>query len=259
MAIAGHTERRRRRGFGIAFRSAEKNMRILDDCPGGADAREFTVEFQPDDAQARERWESAADKGDHGVPHATVRWEGGRVDPAALREWDTLKDACNQVIHLLATGIGDDKDMSNLAKNLLVFTNLLLIAEHGYASLGTLRFESNDEARNRELEAGSESARKEFLANVDRAYESLENSMEAIRRRKDGKIRGRTNRIRPRGAGDVHDGRGRSGRGPFACNGRVAANRQRRHAGVQVIRLMPIPPIGARTERPLGDKARALR
>jgi len=61
------------------------NMRILDDGPADAGAHEFAVELQPDDAQARERWESAADKGGHGVPHATVRCEGGKVDPAALR------------------------------------------------------------------------------------------------------------------------------------------------------------------------------
>ena len=60
-------------------------MRILDDGPADAGAHEFAVELQPDDAQARERWESAADKGEHGVPHATVRCEGGKVDPAALR------------------------------------------------------------------------------------------------------------------------------------------------------------------------------
>ena len=60
-------------------------MRILDDSPAGADAHEFAVELQPDDAQARERWKSAADKGEHGVPHATVRCEGGKVGPAALR------------------------------------------------------------------------------------------------------------------------------------------------------------------------------
>ena len=59
-------------------------MRILDDGPADAGAHEFAVELEPDD-EARERWESAADKGEHGVPHATVRCEGGKVDPAALR------------------------------------------------------------------------------------------------------------------------------------------------------------------------------
>lgn len=60
-------------------------MRILDDGPAGAGAHEFAVELQPDDAQARERWQSAADKGGYGVPHATVRCEDGKIDPAALR------------------------------------------------------------------------------------------------------------------------------------------------------------------------------
>ena len=43
------------------------------------------MELEPDDAQARERWESAADKGEYGVPHAMVRCEGGKIDPATLR------------------------------------------------------------------------------------------------------------------------------------------------------------------------------
>ena len=60
-------------------------MRILDDGPAGADAHEFTVELQIDDAGLRERWESAADKGEHGVPYAMVRCEGGKVEAAALR------------------------------------------------------------------------------------------------------------------------------------------------------------------------------
>ena len=60
-------------------------MRILDDGPADAGAHEFAVELQPDDARMCERWESAADKGGHGVPHATVRCEGDKVDLAALR------------------------------------------------------------------------------------------------------------------------------------------------------------------------------
>ena len=60
-------------------------MRILDDGPADAGAHEFAVELDPDDAQAGERWESAADKGEYGVPHAMVRCEGRKIDPAALR------------------------------------------------------------------------------------------------------------------------------------------------------------------------------
>ena len=60
-------------------------MRILDDGPAGAGAHEFAVELRPDDARARERRESAADKGDYGVPRATVRCEDGKIDPALLR------------------------------------------------------------------------------------------------------------------------------------------------------------------------------
>ena len=60
-------------------------MRILDERPESAGAREFAVELRIDDARLRERWESAKDRGEHGVPHATVRCEGGGIDAAALR------------------------------------------------------------------------------------------------------------------------------------------------------------------------------
>ena len=61
-------------------------MRILDDGPAEAGAHEFAVELEFDDARQRGRWESAADKGENGVPHATVRCEGGKIDPAVLRD-----------------------------------------------------------------------------------------------------------------------------------------------------------------------------
>ena len=60
-------------------------MRILDDGPAGAGAHEFAVELRPHDEQARELWESAADRGDYVVPHAMVRCEDGKIDPAPLR------------------------------------------------------------------------------------------------------------------------------------------------------------------------------
>ena len=64
-------------------------MKILDDGRAEAGAHEFAVELRIDDeadgARVRERWESAPDKGEHGGPHAIVRCEGGKADPAALR------------------------------------------------------------------------------------------------------------------------------------------------------------------------------
>ena len=64
----------------------EVNMRILDDGPADAGAHEFAVELEIEgDARMRDLWEKASDKGEHGVPFARVRCEGGKIDPAALR------------------------------------------------------------------------------------------------------------------------------------------------------------------------------
>ena len=61
-------------------------MRILDDGPADAGAHEFAVELEIEgDARLRDLWEKATDKGEHGVPFARVRCEGGKIDPAALR------------------------------------------------------------------------------------------------------------------------------------------------------------------------------
>ena len=64
-------------------------MKILDDGPADAGAHAFAVELETggeaDGAQVRELWESAPRGSDHGVPHAIVRCEGGKVDAAAVR------------------------------------------------------------------------------------------------------------------------------------------------------------------------------
>ena len=62
-------------------------MRILDDGPAGAGAHEFAVELEIEgDARMRDLWEKASDKGEHGVPFARVRCEGGKADTAEVRE-----------------------------------------------------------------------------------------------------------------------------------------------------------------------------
>ena len=62
-------------------------MRILEDGPDEAGAHAFAVELDIDDGNAALRglWESAADRGEYGVPYAMVRCEGGRVGTSALR------------------------------------------------------------------------------------------------------------------------------------------------------------------------------
>ena len=75
-------------------------MKILDDGPAESGAHAFAVELEtggePDGAQVRELWASAPDSAEHGVPHAIVRCEGGKADPAdvgaALRRFNEAPD-----------------------------------------------------------------------------------------------------------------------------------------------------------------------
>ena len=64
-------------------------MKILDDAAAEGGAHEFAVELEigdePDGARVRELWEYCPEDLDHGVPHALVRCEGGKVETADVR------------------------------------------------------------------------------------------------------------------------------------------------------------------------------
>ena len=64
-------------------------MKILDDTSTRGDGTAFAVEMQlgdeAGDAELRERWRSAADKGEYGEPHALVLYRDGKIEPSALR------------------------------------------------------------------------------------------------------------------------------------------------------------------------------
>ena len=63
-------------------------MKLLDDVVE-AGTYEFAVELEtadePDGERVRELWESAPSHVAHGVPHALVRCEGGKVEAADVR------------------------------------------------------------------------------------------------------------------------------------------------------------------------------
>ena len=101
--------------------------------------------------------------------------------PETSDQWTYLKDACNNVVHLSVDGNVKDEEMANLAKNLLIFANLLLIEDYGLETLSSVRYETEDSAKNEEHEARSKAAREQFLANINHAYESLENAIKALR------------------------------------------------------------------------------
>ena len=69
-----------------AVGSPPGSMRILADGPAGEGTHEFAVELEIEGgAGMRELWDSATEKGQHGVPFAPARCEGGKIDPPALR------------------------------------------------------------------------------------------------------------------------------------------------------------------------------
>ena len=64
-------------------------MRILDEAAEATGAHEFAVEMdtvgEPDGAQVRELWRSAPHHAGHGVPHALVRCEDGKIELGDVR------------------------------------------------------------------------------------------------------------------------------------------------------------------------------
>ena len=107
-------------------------------------------------------------------------------------QWNYLKDACDKVIHRALDGNVKDEEMNHLANNLLVFANFLLIEDHGLESSSSLRFRTEDPARNEEHDEMSRAARERFLESVEQAYQSLENAIEGLRQ-PGGKLRGSLN------------------------------------------------------------------
>lgn len=96
-------------------------------------------------------------------------------------EWSYLKDACDSVVHSAVSENVSDENMSNLATNLLIFANLILIGEYGLEARVRIRHESSDEAKHKKEEAGAEAARQKFLDSINDAYESLESAVDVLR------------------------------------------------------------------------------
>ena len=109
-------------------------------------------------------------------------------------EWSYVKGACDKVVHSAVSGVSDE-DMFNLANNLLIFANLLLIGEYGFEAWVSVRYENADEAKNKEDEAGSEAARQKFVDSINDAYESLEWAIDALKQnpKRKGGSHGRLN------------------------------------------------------------------
>ena len=86
--------------------------------------------------------------------------------------WSYIKGICDKVAHL-KIGVVDDQEMINLANNILVFTNILLIDRYGLRK--RLRVVVGSVS-----EASREAARKAFKASIDDAYDSLKDSIDAL-------------------------------------------------------------------------------
>ena len=103
-------------------------------------------------------------------------------------EWMYLKTACNTIVHGAIDRIKDE-EMTNLSRNLLVFANLLLIQDYGLETHGEMRISVEDPKEEAKHEASRKGASRQFLANINHAFESLETSIEKLRQ-KDGRLRG---------------------------------------------------------------------
>lgn len=106
-------------------------------------------------------------------------------------EWKYLEAACNRIVHLAVRG-ANDEETSNLAKNLLIFANLLLVREYGLKVSTSAHLEASNLAAHKKFEAASMAARDAFMECIDHASESLDNAIEALKQ-SDGSPRGAVN------------------------------------------------------------------
>lgn len=102
--------------------------------------------------------------------------------------WAYLKDTCHKVVHVATQDITDN-DMVNLVTNILILANLLLIRDYGLGPSSTIRFHADALTKNEEHDKQLKAGEKAFSANIDNAYESLENSINRLKQ-SDGKLRG---------------------------------------------------------------------
>ena len=95
-------------------------------------------------------------------------------------KWGCIKIACDKVIHLAITDV-DDGQIAGFVKNLLIFTNLVLIQEHGFQRVSSVRIERiNNIEKTKEDERNSEIAWSKYIESIDLAYASLESSIHAL-------------------------------------------------------------------------------
>ena len=92
-----------------------------------------------------------------------------KSDPGS---WKIVQKVCNKVIHLAISEISDS-EISNLSKNLLIFSNLLLMQEHGLENRISVTFKN-------ENKAARKSANCKFMKYIVDSYASLESAIHGI-------------------------------------------------------------------------------
>lgn len=100
-------------------------------------------------------------------------------------EWKCIKRTCNKIIHLAIRDVSDS-GLTSLVKNLLIFTNIILIHEHGYKPMSVCTLRTNDPQKEKEEEKVSEAARKKYIKAIGHAYKSLEDSVNSLNRKNRG-------------------------------------------------------------------------
>ena len=120
-----------------------------------------------------------------GRDSVTILKELARKKSATDSRWRYLKDASDKVAHLAVRGVNDE-EMCNLAKNLLIFANVLVVEEYGLEAPVSVRCEGTNEEKNKEDEAGVEAARRKFAESINDAYESLESAIDGMKQKGKG-------------------------------------------------------------------------
>ena len=85
-------------------------------------------------------------------------------------EWQYLKDACDKTIHLALSAVSDE-EMSAYTTNLLIFANVLLIVDFGFASTVSVHLESGDAQKDEEYARKRSDAQSRFTEEYRRCVQ----------------------------------------------------------------------------------------
>lgn len=98
--------------------------------------------------------------------------------------WMYVNKTCSKAIHLAIKNIHIDEEMKNFTINMLVFTNFLLIADHGIIEGLCMTPNFQSEKMEKQQRATSQRLHEDFLNSINERFESLKSALDDIEKRR---------------------------------------------------------------------------